>query len=72
MSYIRQSTRLTVQFIDSESEEVLFELKDRNWMNVGEVFTSSIVSSIMENELKNKTKPENILVMVVDEYTLKK
>lgn len=71
MRYVKESPRLTVKFINADTEETLFEIKDRSWMNVGQVLTDYQVDSIMKNELKNKKMPENLLVLIVGEYQLK-
>lgn len=71
MKYTKETPRLTVKFIDSDTDEILFELKDKNWMNVGEVLTDYYVDNIVKHELKNKNLPENIMVLVVSEYELK-
>lgn len=70
MRYIKQNSRLKVQFIDSDSEEVLFEIKDRNWMNVGEILTDHAVANIMRNELSEEQFPQNLMVLVVSEFEL--
>lgn len=70
MRYSKANPRLVVKFVDSDTDEILFELKDRTWMNVGEVLTDSAISSIMTTEFK-ATPPENLMVLVVGEYMLK-
>lgn len=71
MKYVKKTPRVDVKFIDSATEEVLFEIKDRSWMNIGEIFSDGIVTSIIENEYKNKKFiPKNVLVMAVGEYCL--
>jgi hypothetical protein len=71
MRYTKSTPRLTVKFVNSDSDEILFEIKDRTWMNVGELLTDNAINSIMANEWKNKKHPENIMVLVVGEYELK-
>lgn len=63
--YTKENPRIVVKFIDNDNEEVLFELKDRNWMNVGELFTNHIMNSLIENELKDNIKPDEIMVIAV-------
>jgi len=71
MRYTKETPRLTVKFIDSDTETVLFEVKDRTWNTVGEILTDFAVDSIMKNEWKNKKVPQNLMVLVVSEYKLK-
>ena len=71
MRYEKQTPRLTVKFVDSDTNTVLFELKDRTWMNVGDLLNDGAVSSIMTNEWKNKKVPANLMVLVVGEFELK-
>lgn len=70
MKYIKETPRITVKFIDADTEKTLFEVPDRNWMNVGEFFTNTYTNSLMMQELKNKTLPENILVIAMGEFKL--
>lgn len=70
MKYSKSTPRLIVKFIDSDNDKVLFEIKDRTWMNVGEVLTDYGVDSIMKTEMKNKYMPKNLMVLVVSEYEL--
>lgn len=66
MRYIKETPRLNVQFLDSNTEEVVFEVSDRTWMNVGELLSDTYVTEIFnQNNIK---KPEKLLVLVVGEY----
>jgi hypothetical protein len=69
--YVKENPRINVKFIDSDTDEELFEVNDRNHLNVGELFPSSTVNNIVQRELKNrKNLPKNIMVIAVSEYTL--
>lgn len=68
--YTKENPRIIVKFIDNNTDETLFEIKDRNIMNVGEIFSSYVTNSIIQNELKNKELPRSILVIAVGEYNL--
>lgn len=73
-NYSNKQARITVKFIDSDDGTELFEIKDRNWSNVGELFTKGVVNSIMDNELKNKgisELPKNLMILAVAEYSNK-
>jgi hypothetical protein len=61
--YKKESPRLNVQFINTDTEEVLFEINDRNTTNVGEIFSDQIASILIKQELKNKL-PENVIILV--------
>lgn len=64
--YTKESPRIIVKFIDNDTDETLFEIKDRNWMNLGELFTDHVVNSLIEQELKNvSVEPDEILVLAV-------
>lgn len=69
MKYSKASPRLTVKFIDSDTNAVLFEINDRSWMNVGDVLTDGAITSIMRTEYKDDP-PENLMVLVVAEFEL--
>lgn len=72
MKYVKESPRLTVKFIDANTEDELFEIKDRSWMNIGEIFSDHIATSLIERELKERKKslPKKILLLAVAELTL--
>ena len=69
MRYNKQSPRLIVKFVDSDTNAVLFEVKDRSWMNVGDILTDGAISSIMTTEYKGDP-PENLMIIVVAEFEL--
>jgi len=70
MRYVKENPRLVVKFIDSDTDTILFEVKDRTWMNVNELLTNNAVDSIMKHEYDGDF-PENLMVLVVGEYQLK-
>jgi hypothetical protein len=70
MKYVKETPRLTVKFIDADTEKTLFEVKDRSWMNVGELLTDYYVDTIVKNELGDKKLPKNLMVLVVCEFKL--
>lgn len=68
--YSKETPRVNVKFINADTNAELFEIKDRSWLNVGELFSDSVTNSIIMNELKGKKLPKNIMVLAVGEYTL--
>lgn len=74
MKYAKETPRIPIKFIDAKTEETLFEVPDRNWMNLAEFFADHTITQLMEVELKNKLKnrpiPESILVIAVAEFKL--
>jgi hypothetical protein len=68
--YIKDTPRLTVKFINADTEVTILELKDRTWMNIGELLNDHSVDSVVKSEIKDKELPVNIMVLVVAEYTL--
>lgn len=69
MKYAKTTPRLVVKFVDTDTNEVLFEIKDRTWMNVGEIMNDGAVSSIMSTEFRGEP-PENLMVLAVGEFDL--
>jgi hypothetical protein len=66
--YAKISPRIPVKFINNNTEEELFEIIDRSWMNVGELFPDHAVTALMNQELKNRPEPDEIMVMAVAIY----
>jgi hypothetical protein len=63
--YKKETSRITVKFIDNDTEELLFEVNDRNHTNIGELFTDYVVSSLAEREIKKGIEPDEIMVISV-------
>ena len=70
MRYTKKNPRLIVKFINNDTDEILFEIKDRTWISVGELLNNIAVDNIMKHEFKDNY-PENLMVLVVAEYKLK-
>jgi len=70
MRYEKATPRLTIQFVNADTEEILFVVKDRTWMNIGDILSDGAVDSIMKHEYHEK-HPKNLMVLVVGEYELK-
>jgi len=70
--YKKETPRLSVQYVNADTEEVLFEINNRTWMNVGELLTDAYVNKIVERELSGAViePPKNLMVLVVGEYKL--
>ena len=64
--YVNESARINVKFIDSKTENVIFDIKDRNWMDMNQLFPASTVSSLMERDAK--IEPDEIMVIAVAYY----
>lgn len=71
MKYVKETPRVIVKFVDAVTEEVLFELNDKSWMDIGQLFSDGVVTSIFQNEYKNKKfAPKKILVIAVADFKL--
>jgi len=70
MKYAKSTPRLTVKFVDSDTNQILFEVKDRTWMTVGDLLSDGAITSIMNTEWKGKKVPANLMVLVVGEFEL--
>ncbi len=67
--YLKKNPRLAVKFFDGDTKEQLFEINDRNWMNVGELFADHYVTELVKQTGK-KILPQNVVVIVSGEYDL--
>ena len=72
MAYKSETPRINVKFIDSVTEQELFEIKNRTWMDIGQVFSTHIASTIIETEMENKKKqlPKKVIILAVLELIL--
>ena len=69
MKYEQETPRITINFINNNNEEELFEI-ERNWTNVGEVFTNHMTTLLMQQQYKNKKPPKQIIVMTAKVFNL--
>lgn len=65
INYAKETPKLTVKIIDGETNEVLFEIPNRNPLNVGELFSDVYVSEIIK---KNNLNPNIIRVLVIGDF----
>lgn len=70
MKYRKKTPRLVLKFIDSDTDEILFEVNDRTWLNVGEYFSDFNVTSIFRTEMKDRVMPKNLMILAVGEFIL--
>jgi hypothetical protein len=68
--YVNETSRITVKYIDADTEEQLFEIPNRNWTNIGELMTSHYATELLLRELKNKKLPKKVLILTVCELNL--
>jgi hypothetical protein len=70
--YVKETSRITIKFIDAKTEEIILEVPDRNWMNMSEFFTDHIVTQLIEQKFGNKRIFNDVLVIAVAEFKLVK
>jgi hypothetical protein len=70
MRYSKETTRLTVKFIDGDTNEELFDIPNRNIMDIPELFSDVYVTEIAKGYLGDDL-PENITVLIVGQYKLR-
>ena len=68
MPYKKENTRINVQYLDAQTDELLFEIKDRNHTNVGELLTTFHANNLMNRERQGKRMPKKIMVIAVAEF----
>lgn len=63
--YIKDSPRLTVKFLDGDdTSKLLFEVNNRDHLNVGEMFSDTYVTALIEQTIDQQNLPDNVLVLV--------
>ena len=67
--YIKNTPRLTVKFLDgNDTSKILFEVNNRDHINVGEMFSDTYVSALIEQTIDEQNLPDNVLVLVTGQY----
>jgi len=66
----KETPRLIVKFVQASTGKILFEIKDKDWMNVGELFTDYYVTELMNQtyDEQNLLKIGKIIVVVAADY----
>ena len=67
MRYIKETNRITVKYIDGDTNEELFEIPNRNILDITELFADAYVSEITKNYLGDDA-PDNVIVFVAGQY----
>lgn len=62
--YEMESARLSIQIVDSNTEETFFTIENRNFLNVGEMFTERVLNSIIETSDVNVDSDEIMVIAV--------
>jgi hypothetical protein len=68
--YKKNTPRLSVKFFDGDTNEQLFEIKNRNWMDVGELFADHYVSELIIQTIREQDLPDSVVVLVSGVYDL--
>lgn len=69
VNYIKNVPRLTVKFLDGDdTSKVLFEVNNRDHMNVGEMFSDTYVTSLINQTIDEENLPDNVLVLVTANF----
>lgn len=70
-NYLKTSHRLDIKFIDSTTNEQLFEVKNQTWMNIGEFFTDTYVNQLIKQTIDENDLPEDVLVLIACNFKLR-
>ena len=70
LKYMKEQPRLTVKFLDGDTKNLLFEVKDRDWMNICELMTDHHVDALIQKTIKEENLPDSVIAMVTGEYFL--
>ena len=68
-NYIKDNPRLNVKFLDGDdTSKVLFEVNNRNHMDVGEMFSDTYVTALINQSIAEQNLPDNVLVLVTGQF----
>lgn len=62
-TYKKETSRINITYLDGETKKKLFEIKDRDWMNMGEIFADHHASDIISRAFPKGDCPKNIIIM---------
>lgn len=70
LQYMKEVPRLTVVFYDGDTNQKLFEVKDRDWMNIGDLMTNHHVSELIFRTIKEENLPDSVKVKIEGQFFL--
>lgn len=66
INYLKDSPRITVKYIDGDTNELIFEIPNRTCLDIGDVLSDNNVSEMMRKQ--NSTASFVRVLTVVDFY----
>lgn len=67
--YKKDNPRLTVKFLDgNDTSNLLFEVNNRDHMDVGEMFSDTYVTSLINQTINDEDLPDNVIVLVTANF----
>ena len=67
--YQKTHPRLSVKFLDgNDTSKVLFEVNDRDHMNVGEMLSDTYTTALVNQTIKEQNLPDNVLALISVEF----
>lgn len=67
MLYAKETPRIPIKYIDGETNDLLFEIGNRTWNDVGEMLSDNNVSELIKKQNFDKN-PEVVRVLLVVDY----
>lgn len=72
MERYKKEGGIRIEVVNPENDDILFEITNRNWSNLGEVFNDHHFSTICNYEMQKLSyKPKKIMLVAVAEFELK-
>lgn len=63
--FIKDTPRLSVKFLDgNDTSKTLFEINNRDHMDVGEMFSDTYVTLLINQTISEQNLPDNVIVVV--------
>lgn len=79
LKYLKETPRISVVYLDGRAKREidtiikkykLFEVSDRDWSNVGELYTDYHADQLIQRTIEEKDFPDSVLVLTNGEYLL--
>lgn len=62
--YSKDRARLTVKFLDgNDTSKLLFEVNNRNHLDIGEIFSDTYTTLLLNQSIDLKDLPDNVIVV---------
>lgn len=70
-SYRKDNHRLSIKFIDANTNNQLFEIEDKAFTELGDFYSDVHVDRLIKQVIDENNLPDNVLVLTIGDFKLR-